>query len=99
MQTVNITCDDGYIQNGTSASCSRDDVGKAKWTSVPTCEGVLEDCFYEALTYMRGKNMIQLSFTSLLTYHFMLIRPFVHRSVSVLYYASHVVSVIYYASH
>ena len=59
-QIVDITCDDGYIQHGTSATCSPDGVGKAKWTNIPTCEGLLKGCLYAALTFLRDKQMFQL---------------------------------------
>ena len=39
METVDITCDDGYEKVGTSATCSPNDSGKLEWKDIPTCEG------------------------------------------------------------
>ena len=43
-EVVDITCDDGYSKVGVNATCSPDGPGKAAWTNVPSCEGLLEDC-------------------------------------------------------
>ena len=39
METVNITCEDGYKKVGTIATCSPSGPGKAAWTNIPICTG------------------------------------------------------------
>ena len=46
-ETVNITCDAGYTQVGTGATCSPAGPGKAAWTNIPTCEGRLDDWLFK----------------------------------------------------
>ena len=40
METVDITCDDGYKKVGTNATtCSPSGPGNVVWKNIPTCEG------------------------------------------------------------
>ena len=62
MEVMDITCDAGYMKDGTSATCSPAGAGKAAWTNIPSCEGLLEECTYEgAHTYERQISVFQLS--------------------------------------
>ena len=57
-EVVDITCDDGYSKVGTNATCVPDGPGKAAWSNVPSCEGLLEDCMHEGTqAYERQMNV------------------------------------------
>ena len=60
-EVMDITCDDGYSKVGTSATCSPAGPGKATWTDIPFCEGLLEDCMDEdTQTYERQISFFQM---------------------------------------
>ena len=57
LETVDVTCDNGYERVGDkSALCIPEHPNKAAWKNIPKCEGRLQDCLYEGTDELQVNN-------------------------------------------